>query len=283
MIGRHVNQQIPRMTRLTTWDEDNDTARFLRPMGLAIGPGEGSWGGQAMVSDELRIPGTDRIRSSVLACWADMVSGSETMMQIPDRISLTVDLTIRPLAPPVAERVAIHSEILKAGRSVVFCEARMFDEHGTLFALSHMTFQGSPRPDDARDSAPVLGHTDQFGAIAPTYPSPFFEYLQIQTTAPGTCELDRVPPVMNEAGTIQGGAVAAVIEAAAEDLHGPVGDMELHYLSAVRVGPAQARATAAGGPGSVAAAGPWRVELRDPGNGSRLCTLGLAWPVRIEY
>jgi acyl-coenzyme A thioesterase PaaI-like protein len=219
------------MTQLTTWDEDDDPSRFLRPMGLAIGPGEGTWGGQAIVSDELRIPGTARIRSSVLACWADMVSGSQTNTQSPDRISLTVDLTVRLLAPPVAETVAIHSEILKEGRSVVFCEARMFDEHGTLFALSHMTFQGSPRPDDARDSALVPERIAQFGAVAPTYPSPFFEYLQIRTTKPGTCELDRVPRVMNQAGTIQGGAVAAVIEAAAEDLHGPVGDMELHYLS----------------------------------------------------
>jgi hypothetical protein len=65
-----------------------------------------------------------------------------------------------------------------------------------------------------------------------------------------------------------------MIEAAAEDGSGPVGDMEIHYLSAVRIGPGRAVAAPLGNDGLS------RVEVRDPGNNGRLATLGLAWSVR---
>jgi acyl-coenzyme A thioesterase PaaI-like protein len=80
---------------------------------------------------------------------------------------------------------------------------------------------------------------------------------------------------MNPAETLQGGALAALAEAAAEDVSGPVGDMELHYLSAVRVGPGRATAAPMGAEGLT------RVEIRDPGNQGRLATLVLAWPAHL--
>jgi acyl-coenzyme A thioesterase PaaI-like protein len=257
--------------------EEEAAATFLHPMGIAVGAGEGRWGGRALVSDALRLPGSARIRSSVLACWADMVSGTDASHANPGRTALTVDLTVRLLVPPVAEMVVISSEILKAGRRTVVCEARMCDERGRPFALSHMTFQSSPRPEDVMDPYVISGFAAGMAdARPPSYPQPFMEFTGIRMTGPGACELDRRPRVMNPAGTLQGGAVAAMVEAAAESLAGPVGDMELHYVSAVRVGPGRARAVATG------ADGPMRVEVRDPGNGDRLCTLGLAWPVRSQ-
>ena len=57
----------------------------------------------------------------------------------------------------------------------------------------------------------------------------------------GVAELDRTPYVANSVGTINGGAQAVLIEVAAESVHpGFVAtDMQLHYLSQVRVGPAR--------------------------------------------
>jgi acyl-coenzyme A thioesterase PaaI-like protein len=244
---------------------------FLQPMGFAISHGEGSSGGQALVSEQLLIPGTDRIRSSVLACWADVVSGSEANSRAGGQVALTVDLTIRLLAPPVATRVVLSSNVLKAGRSTIFCEARMTNELGVTFAVSHMTFQSSPRPQDTLGGLPLGQFVGIPAPVAPSYPEPFFDFIGLQHPAPGIVELERTLAVMNPAGTIQGGAVAAMVEAAAEDLCGPIGDMELHYLKAVRTGPG--RASAAG----LAHGGPQRVEVRDPGTDDRLCTIGLAW------
>jgi acyl-coenzyme A thioesterase PaaI-like protein len=251
------------------------TASFLRPMGIVVTQGEGFSGGRALVSDELLIPGTPRIRSSILACWADVVAGSNANTISHGQVALTVDLTVRILAPPVAEAVVISSEVLKAGRNTIFCEARMTSERGVVFALSHMTFQSSPRPEDSLANMGLGGFITTIEAVAPSYPTPFFEFMGMRHPAPGTVELDRVPLVMNPAGTIQGGAVAAMVEAAAEDLSGPIGDLEMHYLKAVRVGPGRASAAA------LPVDGPRRVEVRDPGSDNRLCTLGVAWPAAL--
>jgi acyl-coenzyme A thioesterase PaaI-like protein len=75
---------------------------------------------------------------------------------------------------------------------------------------------------------------------------------------------------MQPAGTIQGGAVALLVELAAESSAGaPIEDLEIRYLSAIRVGPARATA-------EVIAPGLIRVELRDVGRPDRLATVALA-------
>jgi hypothetical protein len=83
-------------------------------------------------------------------------------------------------------------------------------------------------------------------------------------------ELDRVPYVTQPAGTIQGGAVALLGELAAESATGaPVTDLELRYLSAIRVGPAQTAST-------LLTDSSVRVEIRDAARPGRLATLALA-------
>ena len=54
-------------------------------------------------------------------------------------------------------------------------------------------------------------------------------------------ELERTPYVANNLGTINGGAQAVLIEAAAEAMRPGLvaADMAIHYLSQVRTGPAR--------------------------------------------
>jgi len=83
-------------------------------------------------------------------------------------------------------------------------------------------------------------------------------------------ELDRVPYVTQPAGTIQGGAVALVGELAAESAAGAaVTDLELRYLSTIRVGPARTTST-------VLTDSTVRVEIRDAAQPGRLATLVMA-------
>jgi acyl-coenzyme A thioesterase PaaI-like protein len=96
------------------------------------------------------------------------------------------------------------------------------------------------------------------------------EEIGARVISAGVAELDRVPYVMQPAGTIQGGAVALLVELAAESVAGaPVTDLEIRYLAAYRVGPARATA-------SVIAPGLIRVEVHDVGRPDRLATVALA-------
>src|SRR6478735_9077392 len=70
-----------------------------------------------------------------------------------------------------------------------------------------------------------------------------FERMGLRVVDPGAgiLELDRTSYVVNSLGTINGGALAVMIEAAAEAMRpGLVAtDMTIHYLSQVRAGPAR--------------------------------------------
>ncbi|WP_240498184.1 hypothetical protein [Williamsia sp. 1135] len=68
--------------------------------------------------------------------------------------------------------------------------------------------------------------------------------MRVVDSAAGVVELDLSPFVANMIGTIQGGAQALLVEAAAHAIRpGLVAtDMQLHYLSQVRVGPARSYA-----------------------------------------
>jgi acyl-coenzyme A thioesterase PaaI-like protein len=85
----------------------------------------------------------------------------------------------------------------------------------------------------------------------------------------GVLELERSGYVVNSIGTINGGAQSYLAEAAAEALcPGKVAaDMELHYLSQVKVGPARSSGVVLRETAEHAVA---MVELRDAGNDDQL-------------
>ena len=106
-------------------------------------------------------------------------------------------------------------------------------------------------------------------ALPATLTSPILDDIGVRVVTRGVAELDRVPYVMQPSGTIQGGAVALLAEAAAESLLGvAVTGLEVRYLAAVHQGPARATAT-------LLAPGLARVEIRDSGNADRLVTVVL--------
>jgi acyl-coenzyme A thioesterase PaaI-like protein len=74
---------------------------------------------------------------------------------------------------------------------------------------------------------------------------------------------------MQPAGTIQGGAVALLVELAAASLADrPVTSLQIRYLSAVRGGPARTSAHALN-------ADTVRVEVRDAGSADRLTAVAI--------
>src|SRR5579862_2349839 len=204
------------------------------------------------------------VRPSILATEADMMGGALSNRASEPRIPLTVDLTVHRFAAVGVGRLSMVGRLLKVGRRTTVAEVFFSTGDERPLFVSHATFMPSPDP---KDSQPFGGDRDAGG---PALTQPFTAQLGVRVVASGVAELDRTPYTMQPTGTIQGGAVAALAEVAAETATGAaVADLEVRYLSAVRAGPARATAEVMG-------AGRVRVEVRDRGNGDRLATLVVA-------
>jgi acyl-coenzyme A thioesterase PaaI-like protein len=225
----------------------------------------------ATVVPELCVPGTERVRPSLLLTLADVVAGSVANQYVAPRICMTLDLDVRVLRPAPLGRIIARAEVLKSGRNTTSCETWFVaaaDPDGDPFAVSHSTFVASPRPEDVMEIPP--------GSLPlkrrPLLTRPLADDVGCRILAPGVAEVDVRDYVVNPTGTVQGGIVALLAELAAETVTGdvrPVTELDVRYLATTRVGPARAEATLVG----PAEAGIVRVELRDVGRDGRLAAL----------
>jgi acyl-coenzyme A thioesterase PaaI-like protein len=220
--------------------------------------------GWADFTDELREPRSGQARASVLATLADIFTGALASQLCAPRIALTVDLSLRVVGDASGDRLEATSSVLRTGRTITLAGTDFVDpESGRLVAVSVATFLPSPRPQD------VIPLRNGFSPSGRRMGRPFVEQMGTRVLAPGLVEMDRDPYVQQPTGTLQGGALALLVEVAAESLvDARVVELDLRYLSAVRVGPGRASSEALG-------ADTVRVEVRDPGNEDRPTTLAL--------
>jgi acyl-coenzyme A thioesterase PaaI-like protein len=199
--------------------------------------------GDAHVVPELWMPGTDAVRTSVLATWADVLAGLLTTTTITPSIPLTLDLEVQVHRPATSGRDILgEATVVKAGRSVVVCEVR-FHERGDArpFAISHTSFMASPNPDHLQPAEGFERSMPQRRRLS----GPLAERAGARLLGPGRVELPKRADGLNAAGAIQGGLVAlAAEEAAASTAELPVvlSSLGLRYLRPFAVGPARAEA-----------------------------------------
>src|SRR6478609_7859954 len=75
--------------------------------------------GRGEVVPEICIPGTPILRTSVVATWADVVTGAVAGRSITPRIPLTLDLEVQIHQPArLGDRLVIEASALKVGRTV---------------------------------------------------------------------------------------------------------------------------------------------------------------------
>jgi acyl-coenzyme A thioesterase PaaI-like protein len=218
--------------------------------------------GDATISDALRAPGSALPRASVLATIADCVAGVPACLSTAPRLAVTLDIVVRNVAERCGDRLEIAGEVVKQGRSTVAGEVRFSDaETQELVALSYVTFMASPRSQD--NAPPMLRGMRTAGSM----PIPFPDHIGLRIVEPGVTEMDLVHFVMQASQSLQGGAVGLLGEVAAESLtSSPVLDLDVRYLSAVRIGPGRGTATRLG-------RDLVRVEVRDVGSNDRLAAL----------
>ena len=225
--------------------------------------------GEFQVTDEMLGP-DGAVRASILATQADMIGGALANRASAPRVPLTVDLTVHRVEAVGVGIVAMVARVLKAGRRTVVTETAFVAGGERPLVVSQATFMPSPNPVDQQ---PFVGDRD---GGRPSLSRAFPDQLGIRVVAPGVTELDRLPYTMQPTGTIQGGAVAAVAEVAAETASGAaVLDLDVRFLAAVRAWPARAVAEVLGG-------GRVRVEVRDRGNGDRLTATLLARVAQVD-
>lgn len=220
--------------------EPPPASHFVAELGLRTVADGPAIQGHTEVVPELCVPETSILRTSVLAIWADILTGYVAGQALNPRIPVTLDLEVQlHRSARLGDRIRADAIALKAGRTVVVCETRFRNEtSGELVALAHVSFVASPDPQHVFPNGfPSLARLD--GRLS----TPLADRIGLRTVAPGTAELPRRPGGLNAVGAIQGGLVAVVAEQSAMSLvarPSVIAAFNLRYLRGVAIGPARA-------------------------------------------
>ncbi|WP_227982160.1 hotdog domain-containing protein [Nocardia spumae] len=222
--------------------------------------------GSATIVPELHVPGTEHLRTSILATWADTVAGLLASLVMHPRVPVTLELDVTLYRPaPAAGRVEAIGRTIKVGRSVFVAEIEFAVDDEPL-ALAGASFMVAPDPGLQLPRALSIDMPAGRRRLA----TPLAERVPCERVRPGVAVLPRTDEVLNAAGTVNGGLLAVAAEEAVLSL--APGDtlsfLGLRYLQPARVGPVTATAALRGGVG--------RIELRDSGSDDRLATLATA-------
>ncbi|MBF6174908.1 PaaI family thioesterase [Nocardia blacklockiae] len=222
--------------------------------------------GSAEITPEMHVPGAAALRTSVLATWADTVSGLLASLVMGPRVPVTLELDVHLYRPaPAAGEVRAVGRTVKVGRSVFVAECE-FSVDDEPIAFSGSSFMVAPDPDVQLPSWLSV----DLPPSAERLPAPLAERARCERVAPGTATLPRTEEGLNASGTVNGGLLALAAEESVLSL--APGDslsfLGLRYLLGARVGPVVAEARRHG---DLA-----RVEVRDSGNDNRITTLATA-------
>ena len=240
---------------------------IMRDLGFGVAPVGDEMHGSATVVPEMLVPGTDVLRTSILAAWTDIAAGHISIGLFEPSVPVTLDLDVHLYAPPVGcEEIRMIARVQKAGRSVSVLRVAITDGDGEAVGFAHATFMAAPNP-----SLRMPTIVDDEGLLRP-HPArldvPYAERARCERVAPGTASIPMRPDGLNAAGTLNGGLLALVVEEAALSAAPPgatLATMAMRYAQPVRVGPAIAEADVRDGLGDVV--------VRDTGRDDRLAVI----------
>jgi acyl-coenzyme A thioesterase PaaI-like protein len=186
--------------------------------------------------------------AATLLTLVDILVGRLASHHASPRISLTANLGLRLFDPPVGERIEFQSELIKIGRTMTVGVAQLYAANsGRLVGTSIGTFMASPRPvDQAPHGFPSMSgprrEVLRSGSLK--------DQIGLRVLQPGVTELAALgTDLANATSSLQGGATALLGEAAIYSAVGAVlggrqviDSLDVHYLSAGRLGPFRATA-----------------------------------------
>lgn len=237
-----------------------------RELGLSLELAGDELRGAAAIVPEMHTPGTDLVRTSILAAWADQVAGLLVARLIAPRVPVTLELSVDLYREPVRyERVRANGRIVKAGRSVIVVSVDFTTDDGEPVAMSTASFMAAP--DISLTMPPLDNLRLENRGPAPRLRMPFAERARCVRRAPGVAALPRSEDGLNSSGTINGGLIALAVEEAALSLTpgSTLLSLAMRYTRPARIGPAVATASLHGDLASV--------EVRDEGGEDRIVVL----------
>ena len=240
---------------------------IMRDLGFGVASVGDEMHGSALVVPEMLVPGTDALRTSILAAWADVAAGHISIGLFDPGVPVTLDLDVHLYAPPIGcDEIRMVARVQKAGRSVSVLRVAITDGDGDAVGFAHATFMAAPNP-----SLRMPTIVSDEGLLRP-HPArlevPFAERAGCERIAPGTASIPMRRDGLNASGTLNGGLLALLVEEAALSA-APAGatlaSMAMRYAQPVRVGPAIAEADVRDGLGDVV--------VRDAGRDDRLAVI----------
>lgn len=240
---------------------------IMRDLGFGVALSGDEMHGSAQVVPQMWVPGTDALRTSILAAWADVVAGHIAIGLFDPGVPVTLDLDIHLHRPPVGcDEIRMVARVQKSGRSVSVLSIDVADGEGDALGFAHATFMAAPNPSLRMPT--VI--TDE-GLLRPHPPRlevPFAERAGSERLRAGVASIPLRPDGLNASGTLNGGLLALVVEEAALSA-APTGatlsSLSMRYAQPVRVGPAVADADVHEGLGNVV--------VRDEGRDNRLAVI----------
>jgi 1,4-dihydroxy-2-naphthoyl-CoA hydrolase len=242
-------------------------------------------GSMPVLADHLDAGG--RMRLGALAPLADLLAGVLGARSAHPDWTATLDFTLHLAAPVSSGRVHGLARPLRVGKNTVLSENRLVDDSGAAVGLAHVTFSRFPRRDGSPAGPLPPPNRVEYTRETEEPRLAFDDYYGIRFDVDSPAfELDHHERIYNSFGSIQGGAMAALLErvaalAAERALGRPARTVDLHfsYLSPATTGPFRVVA----GPVRVEAGSVLStVELVDLGRDGRQCAVGTAAAVVID-
>lgn len=266
MIGVEV-QEGDRIMAIVNAPNPPDPAstHVLMELGFGVTREGDELHGSAPIVPEMLVPGTDCLRTSILATWTDTVAGLLVVDVVRPRVPVTLELDVHLYEPPRdCGSVQAVGRLAKVGRSVVVPTVELMDEHGTPLGFGTGSFMVAPDPElRMPDTTSIDQRHPGDGRLA----QPLAERVGLELRAPGVAVLPHTADGLNASNTMNGGLLALAVEEAALSLTpgATIASLALRYLQPVRFGPAVATAEVRDGLG--------RVEVVDAGNAHRRAVL----------
>src|SRR4051812_18880294 len=236
---------------------------IVAELGLEVEVAGDELHGTAAIAPEMFVPGTDAVRLSILATWADHVAGLLAGQVITPRVPVTLDLDVHVHRPPSGcDAIRAVGQPLKVGRSIVVLGVEFTAGDGSPVGIGTASFMAAP---DAGLTLPPLAESLAMSRTrGARLAMPFAERARCERRGAGVAELPVRDDGFNASESLNGGLIALVIEEAALSATPgtTLSSLAMRYLRPVKVGPAVATANVRDGLG--------RVALRDAGRDDRL-------------
>jgi uncharacterized protein (TIGR00369 family) len=225
---------------------------------------------------------TDRgaLDAGVAATLIDIQSGGAALEAVAPDWIVTSDLTLHMLRPVGEGPLVGRTKRLRAGRNNVVLETSLWrvGEQAPV-ASAQLGFTRIVRRDEGPNVVAGASSRTSFALPESGLRAPVYEQLGLRAVDAdrGVFELDVTDYQRNSVGALQGGVAVALATRSVQALaRARVGsplvttDLTAHYLALGNVGPIRSEAVVLrAGPDELVA----RVELRDPGQEGRLCTV----------